>query len=136
MNITVDQAQGRVPVTILGIHGDLDGSNYQTLIAKAKEMYDAGARDLILDMSQTPFMSSAGLVALHNIALLLQNELPPDPQSGWEAFHAISRDQNAGMQPHIKLLNPQPKVASTLEITGMKQLFEIHGDLQTAVASF
>ena len=136
MNITVDQAQGRVPVTILGIHGDLDGSNYQALIAKAKEMYDAGARDLILDMSQTPFMSSAGLVALHNIALLLQNELPPDPQSGWEAFHAISRDQNAGVQQHVKLLNPQPKVARTLEITGMKQLFEIHSDLQTAVASF
>jgi anti-anti-sigma regulatory factor len=136
MNITVEQAQGRLPVTVLGIHGDLDGSNYQTLVAKAKEVYDIGARDLILDMSDMPFMSSAGLVALHGIALLMRNEKPPDPDSGWEAFHAIGRDQNAGAQQHVKLFNPQPKVSRTLEMTGMNQLFEIHTDLQEAIASF
>ena len=34
MDITVQQMQGRVPVTILQTHGDLDASNYQDLIAK------------------------------------------------------------------------------------------------------
>ena len=136
MNLTIDQAQGRVPVTILGIHGDLDGSNYQTLIEKAKELYNAGARYLLLDMSNMAFMSSAGLVALHSIAKLLGGEQPPDPESGWEAFHAISRDQSAGAQRNVKLLNPQLKVDRTLDMTGMKSFFEIHSDRETAIASF
>lgn len=136
MNLTVDQAQGRVPVTVIGIHGDLDGSNYQTLIAKAKEIYDAGVRRLVLDMSDMPFMSSAGLVALHSIVKLLQGGKAPDPESGWEAFHAIGRDRDAGQQSVVKLLNPQPKVDKTLDMTGMKTFFEIHTDLAAAVASF
>jgi len=136
MHITVDQAQARVPVTILAMHGDLDGSNYHEVIAKAKELYDAGARHLLIDMSDTPYMGSSGLVALHSIALMMRGEQPPDPESGWNAFHAIARDRDVGVQPYVKLLNPQPKVDRALQMAGMKPLFEIHSDMQTAVASF
>ena len=136
MNITVEQAQGKVPVTILGLHGDLDASNYQGVIAKAREAYHAGARHLLLDMSDTPFMGSSGLVALHSIAMLFSGEEPPDPESGWNAFHAIARDREAGVQRHVKLLNPQPRVDQALAMTGLKQFFEIHTNLQTALASF
>ena len=136
MRITVDQAQSRVPVTILATHGDLDGSNYHEVVAKARELYDAGARHLLIDMSDTPYMGSSGLVALHSIALMMRGEQPPDPESGWNAFHAIARDQGAGLQPHVKLLNPQPKVDRALEMAGMKMLFEIYTDTQAAVASF
>jgi len=136
MNMTVEQVQGRVPVTILRIHGDLDGSNYQTVIAKAKEVYDAGARCLLIDMSDMPFMGSSGLVALHSIVKLMRSEPMPDPEAGWEAFHDIGREQGAGAQPNVKLLNPQPKVDRTLDMTGMKSFFEIHTDLQAAVNSF
>ncbi len=136
MNITVEQAQGRVPVTILGIHGDLDGSNYMDVIAKAKEVYQAGARYLLVDMRDIPYMGSSGLVALHSIASLLRGETPPDPESGWSAFHAIARDRDTGAQPYVKLLGPRPKVERTLDITGMKAFFEIYTDLETAVASF
>jgi len=138
MNITVDQAEGSVPVTIVGLHGDLDASNYQDVIAKARELYDVGARHVLLDMSNVPYMGSSGLVALHSIAVLLRGEQPPDPESGWNAFHAIARDQEAdrGAQQHIKLLNPQPKVVRTLEMTGLKAFFEVHTDLAAAIASF
>jgi len=138
MNITVDQAQGKVSVTILGLHGDLDASNYQDVIAKAREVYNTGTRYLLIDMSDTPYMGSSGLVALHSIAVLLRGEEPPDPESGWNAFHAIARDRDAGraVQQHVKLLNPQPRVDRTLEMTGLKQFFEIYTDLQTAIASF
>ena len=136
MNLTLDQAQGQVPVTILAIHGDLDGSNYQMLVAKAKEVYETGTRHLLLDMSDMPFMASSGLVALHSIAKLLQGEKAPDPESGWEALHAISREHKTGTQPFVKLLNPQPKVSKTLDMTGMKEFFEIHTDRAAAIASF
>ena len=135
MNVSASQAQGRVPVTILSIQGDLDGSNYQDLIAKAQELYQAGTRRLILDMTGLRFMSSSGIVALHSIALLMRGDQPPDPAQGWAAFHAVARD-SAELQQHVKLLNPQPRVDRALEVAGLKTFFEIHTDLATAVASF
>ena len=136
MNLTVNQAQGRVPVTIVAIHGDLDGSNYQTLIARAQAAYDAGARHLLIDMSDMPFMASSGLVALHSIVKLLQGAPTPDPEAGWEALHAISREQTVAKQPFVKLLSPQPKVSKTLEMTGMNAFFETYTDRDMAVGSF
>ena len=136
MNIIVENAQGRVPVTILELHGDLDGSNYQEVIARARDLYGAGMRHLLIDMGDMPYMSSAGLVALHSVILLLRGEQPPDPESGWSAFHAIAREQGGGMQKAVKLLNPQPRVRRTLEMTGMQEFFEVYTDRQAAVESF
>jgi anti-anti-sigma regulatory factor len=137
MNITMSQATGQVPVTILMLEGDLDGSNYQELIAKAREVHQAGAQHLIIDMSKTPYMSSAGLVALHSIALLLEGKEPPDPEHGWNAYHAMAQDREAGLgKVPVKLLNPQPKVARTLQISGMDAFFEIHSEVNAAVAAF
>ena len=136
MNIIVENAQGRVPVTILELHGDLDGSNYQEVIARARDLYGAGMRHLLIDMGDTAYMSSAGLVALHSVILLLRGEQPPDPESGWSAFHAIAREQGGGMQKAVKLLNPQPRVRRTLEMTGMQEFFEVYTDRQAAVESF
>lgn len=136
MHLTIEAAQGRVPVTIMAIHGALDASNYEDVIAKAKQLYDAGTRYLLIDMGQMPFMSSSGLVALHSIALLLGGETPPDPEMGWQAFHALSHDRDTGLQAHVKLLNPQPKVRQTLEVTSMDEFFEIHSDRQAAIAAF
>ncbi|HXV41842.1 MAG TPA: STAS domain-containing protein [Anaerolineae bacterium] len=136
MNITVKQMQGKVPVTILQTHGDLDASNYQDLIAKGQEVYQAGARDILLDMSDTDFMGSSGLAALHSLALMVRGEALPDLESGWNVFHEIDRARDSGLQQHLKLLNPQPQINRTLEMTGLKQFFEIYTDLETAVASF
>jgi anti-anti-sigma factor len=136
MDLTTDQAQGRVAVTILRIQGALDASNYEQLIAKGAELYRTGTRYLLIDMTDMPFMSSSGLVALHSIALLLRGEQPPDREMGWQAFHAIGHDRDSGVQPHVKLLNPQPKIRQTLQMTSMDQFFAIYPDLPTAIASF
>jgi anti-anti-sigma factor len=136
MEITVNQVQGRVPVTVIQIHGDLDASSYEDLIAKAQEVYDAGARDILLDLSDMPHMSSAGLVALHRIAIMLRGEKRRDSESGWEDFRAIDRDIDKGFQQHIKLLNPQPTVDKVLNMVGFKKVFEVYTDLEEAIASF
>ena len=136
MNITVEEIQASVPVTILGLHGDLDGSNFQDLIEFARRAKSQGTRYLLLDMSGTHFMSSAGLVALHSIAMLMRGQIPADPDSGWEAFHAIKRDLDSGFQKHVKLLNPQERVNRTLEKSGMVRFFEIYSDRDAALASF
>lgn len=83
MNIIVSQAQGSVPVTVIKLDGQLDGQNYQDLIAKARELYESGARDFLIDMSDLTYISSAGLVALHTVALLARGEALPDTEAGW-----------------------------------------------------
>jgi anti-anti-sigma regulatory factor len=136
MNVTISQAQGRVPVTVLHIQGDLDASSYRDLIAKGQEVYDAGTRDILLDLGDMSFISSSGIVALHVVSLIVRGEKPSDPELGWEAFRAIGRDRDVGLQQHVKLLNPQDQADKVLETVGFKQFFEIHSDLETAVASF
>ena len=136
MQVTVEQVEGRVPVTILAIQGDLDASNYEQVIAKARELYAAGVRHLLLDLSNMPFMGSSGVVAIHSIALLMRGETPPDPDAGWQAIHSIDHARAGGMQQQVKLLSPQPKVSRTLQMTSMSDFFEIHTDRQAAIASF
>lgn len=138
MEITVDQAQGRVPVTVMKLEGELEAKNYVNVIESGKEVYEAGTRDLLLDLTDLSFMSSSGLVALHSLVLLMRGEEPDDPEAGWSALHAIAEEVESGAQheEHFKLLNPQPRVDKTLEITGFKKLFEIHTDREEAIASF
>jgi hypothetical protein len=81
-------------------------------------------------------MSSAGLVALHSIAIMLRDERPANPQTGWAALKSMDRSAEGGMQKHAKLLKPQQFVADTFEKAGFTQFFEIFTDLKKAVASF
>ena len=136
MNISVTQAQGNVPVTVLKLDGQLDGQNYQELISKAQELHGTGARDFLLDLSDLTFISSAGLVALHTVALLARGAELPDAEGGWSAYRSLGRSAEAGMQKHVKLLNPRSEVMGVLDMVGFGNVFEIYTDLDQAVNSF
>lgn len=136
MDISISQAQGSVPITIIKVDGQLDGQSYQTLIARARELYEAGARDFILDLSDLTYISSAGLVAIHSIALLVRGEELPDPESGWSAYRSMGRTSTAGLQTHIKLLNPREEVKDVLDMVGFGNVFQIFTDRDEAVKSF
>lgn len=137
MEITVSTSQGsNTPVTVIQPHGDVDASNYAQLVEKVQSLLQDGARDFIIDLSDVPFMSSAGLVALHSIAIMLRGERPVDPQSGWAALKSIDRAREAGIQKHVKLLNPQQYVGETFDKAGFTQFFDVFTDLNQAVSSF
>jgi anti-anti-sigma regulatory factor len=136
MEISVSTQQGKVPVTVVQPHGDVDASNYADLVKKVETLHKDGANDFLIDLSDVPYMSSAGLVALHSIAIMLRGEKPADPQSGWAALKSIDRSRERGMQKHAKLLNPQQFVADTFEKAGFTQFFEVFTDLKKAVAAF
>jgi anti-anti-sigma regulatory factor len=116
--------------------GELDATNYLDVIATAKELYAAGTRDLLLDLTDLSFMASSGLVALHSTALIMKGEEPPDLEHGWSAFHGISREKTRGIADHLRIYNPQAPVARTLEMTGFKTFVEVHTDLEAALNSF
>jgi anti-anti-sigma regulatory factor len=136
MNISVSQAQGSVPVTVLKLDGQLDGQTYQNLIGKAQDLYNSGSRDFLLDLSDLTYISSAGLVALHSVALLTRGEELPDFEGGWSAYRSMGRSAEAGAQKHVKLLNPRSEVMGVLDMVGFVNVFEVYTDLDKAVNSF
>ncbi len=137
MEITNIQKLGKhLPVTILQLAGKLDGSNYMQLVEEAQRIYRNGVRDLLLDLSRLSYMSSLGITAIHETALIFRGLPIPEKGAGWTAYNAIERDRKNGVQKHVKLLSPLPEVAHILEIVGFKALFEIYTDLDTALASF
>lgn len=136
MDIAFEQVQNQVTVTILKPKGNLDASSYRDLIDKGQTMIQQGAQYILIDLSQVPYLSSSGLVALHTLAVTLRGDTPMGPDDGWGAMNAIRRDIDHGFQQNIKLLNPQPKVDHVLQIAGFKNLFEIFTDREKALASF
>lgn len=135
MQISFTKQEGRVPVTILHLDGNLDSSNYTEVIDKAQELFDGGARDLIIDLGKVPYVSSAGLMALHTVTLIFMGQ-SVKTDSGRPAFRAIDPQRDQSARQHVKLLNPQPAVEQVLDMIGLKQFFEIFSDIESAVKSF
>jgi len=113
------------------LKGALDASNFLEVVDKAREIYQKPARNLIIDLSEVPYISSAGLVALHKIALLYSGV----PQQVEENTRPdFTHSSNA--RKHVRLLSPQPAVDQILETTGMKLFFKVFNDLDSALKSF
>ena len=136
MEITVSQEQGRISISVIKVSGQLDGQTYESLIAKAREVVEGGTRNILLDLSDLTYISSAGLVSLHTIALMTRGEELPDPQQGWSALKSMDRSRDGGMQKNLKLLNPRPEVTSVLDMVGFSAFFEAFTDKQKAIDSF
>jgi anti-anti-sigma regulatory factor len=136
MDITVSQEQGRAAVSVIQVTGHLDGQTYQDLIAKAREIVKAGTKNILLDLSDLTYISSAGLVSLHTIALMTRGEEPPDPEQGWSTLKSMDRTRDGGLQKNFKLLNPRPEITNVLEMVGFSEFFEVFTDRQKAIDSF
>jgi anti-anti-sigma regulatory factor len=136
MNITFSTKEGRVPVTVLHLVGELDASTYTDVIKKAQESYDSGARDLIIDLSGAPYVSSAGLMSLHTVALIFAGQSLNPGSSGRPTFRSLDPNRDQLAREHVKLLSPQPAVSQVLDTVGLTSFFEIFDDLEGAVKSF
>lgn len=137
MDISVTQVQGRVPVTILRTAGDIDHASYEQLLATTQALFEDGARHLLLDLGQTAYMSSSGLVALQSIARMLSGEGMPNLEHGWSAIHSLGDERDyAGTHPSLKLLNVQPEVERVLAMVELKEHFDFFTDESQAVAAF
>ena len=136
LQTTVERVEGRVPITVLALDGELDASNFERVIEEVRGLYAAGDRTLLLDLSGLTFMASSGLVALHAIVLVMHGEPPPDLEGGWSAFHALSNAvEGSERQTEVQLCGAQPAVTRVLERTGLDRLFVSHPDRATAIAA-
>jgi anti-anti-sigma factor len=132
MEITVSQQQGRVPVTVLTVTGDIDADSYGQLEAQAKKVIQDGARDVVIDLTGVPYISSYGIRGISQIFNWLRDKSKAEDDA------ALSKGLRDGNYKacHLKLVNPVKRVYEVLTTTGVDMFLEIHKDLKQAVASF
>ena len=112
--VAVSQAQGRVPVTVFQLQDRVNLGNFKELEQTARDAFDNGMRNLVVDMSETPSMTSIGIRALVVIHKMLST--------------------NGGK--HFKLAGVSEPIRDMLEVAGITQFIEIYDTVDEAVASF
>jgi anti-anti-sigma factor len=112
--VQISQVQGRVPVTIFQLRDRVNLGNYQELEQTAKDAYENGMRDLIIDLSRTPSLTSIGIRALVVIHKMLATD------SG----------------KHFKLAGVTQPVREMFDIAGITGFMEIYDSVDEAVAYF
>jgi len=113
--VKISQKEGRVPVTVFHLQDRVNLGNYAELEQTAKDAYENGMRNLVIDLSETPSLTSIGVRALVVIHKML---------SGAE-----------GAKP-LKLAGAIPYIREMLEVSGVTQYIEIYDTIDEAVASF
>jgi anti-anti-sigma factor len=132
MDIEVTQSQGKVPVTVIKVKGNVDASTYEAFQAVAESEFDRGARYVLLDLSEVAYISSAGFRAVSQIFKLLRSQLSVSAQA------QMSQGLRDGSYkaPNLKLLGPNPRVLEALKLAGFDTFLEIHTNSETAIGSF
>ena len=113
LNIKVSQMEGRIPVTVLHADGDIDANTHQALDAKVDEVIGDGAANILLDLSNVSYMSSAGFRSMHRMYTLT--------------------GEKGGT---LRLLNPSDETKRLMKAMGFDTQLPIHTDLREAVDAF
>jgi anti-anti-sigma factor len=134
MEIKVSTESGRVPFTVLHVDGNIDSATYEQFQSTAKRLIDEGARYILVDLSHAPFVSSAGLRALHT----LFNELRARNPEANLSDEQVKKGITAGTykSPHLKLLNLSPNARAAFETSGFDMYIDTFTDMKKAIASF
>lgn len=131
MEIFVSIEQGKEPIAVMKLKGEINASNFMEVVDKAQEIYGNLARNLIIDLGEVSGISSTGQVAIHKIALIYSG-VPQDVEEEENPDFTHS----AHARKHVRLLAPQPAVDESLAKAGMKLFFKVFKDLDSAVKSF
>lgn len=130
MDIKVTQRQGRVPVTIFHISGEMTADTAGVFENEAARAIQGGTKNLLLDLADVPFIGSFGIRAINNVLVAIYEA------NGLQDADARKVLRTGGKAEYLKLLNPNPQVMRVLETSGFDMLLDIQHDLQGAVASY
>ncbi|KAA3660065.1 MAG: anti-sigma factor antagonist [Chloroflexi bacterium] len=130
MVIVASQAMGNVSVSILKLIGDLNDE--EPLTSQSQTIINGGTRHILLDLSEVPFISSAGLRAIHSVYTLLSPPESPEEQKARRMGIAAGTYTSS----HLKLLNPTKHGLKALQVSGYDMFLAIYNDQTEALASF
>ncbi|MEJ2106318.1 MAG: STAS domain-containing protein [Acidiferrobacteraceae bacterium] len=111
--IKVSHMEGRVPVAVIHVVGDVDANTHQALDAKVDEVMAAGAENVLLDLTKVAYMSSAGFRSMHRL-------------------HTLTGEKGGV----VKLLNPADEVKRLMKAMGFDTEMSAHTDLGQAIDAF
>ena len=134
MDIKVTTENRQVPVTVIHVDGNIDSSSYASFQAKAQEIIDRGARHVVIDLSHVPYVSSAGLRALHDIFKQLRAKDPDNQMSEEDVRRGISAGTYKSSQ--LKLVNLSNETKTVFQMSGFDMVIDIYDDMEKALASF
>jgi anti-anti-sigma factor len=134
VEIKVSLEQVRVPITVMHVHGNIDSATYEAFKTKADELIQDGARYILVDLTQVPFVSSSGLRALHTILNKLRVLQPNSKLSDMDMKMQIAK--GLYKSPHLKLLNLSKETRIAFELSGFYMFIETFTDLKTALKAF
>ena len=118
LTITKEEIQGRVPITVLHLHGWLDAKSEESLLAAARDAYTEGSRFLLIDLGNVSSLTSAGMRAIHKVYKLYT--------PAGERLKKI----------RVKICNSPAQVKNILGITGFLLNIPSYATLQAAIDSF
>ena len=113
-SIQISQTHGRIPVTVFQLPDRVNLGNFGELEESAKECFNNGTRDLVIDLSHTTSLTSIGIRAIVVIHKLLATD---------------------GAK-HLKIAAPMPYLREMLDVSGVTQYIEIYDTVEEAIASF
>ncbi len=132
MEITAQRQAGRVPVTVFHLNGDIDVSSYEQVQTEIEQAVQSGAHDIVLDLSEVGYLSSAGIRMLSHLFKLLRGNLPQESDA---AMKQGIRD-GTFKSPHLKLAGPNPRVAEVVKVSGLDMMIDSYRSVPEAVNSF
>jgi anti-sigma B factor antagonist len=100
-------------VSVVTVSGRVDSATAPELEGKLRELVDAGKTQLVLDLTNVEYMSSAGLRAM---------------VSTLKAVKRVNGD--------LRISSPSPRVEEVLRLAGLTSIFNIHPTQEDAVAAF
>jgi anti-anti-sigma factor len=134
MEVKVSTENGRVPITVMHVDGNIDSATYETFQAKADELIKNGARYFLIDLSHAPYISSAGLRALHSLYNKLRSLNPDANLSEEDVRKGIS--SGTYKSPHLKLLNLSKEARTSFQMGGFDMYIETFNDMKSAIEAF
>lgn len=99
--------------TVVRIAGSVDGMTADTLLARLQDQIVAGAVQLVGDLTEVIYTSSAGLRTL---------------------LATVKETRRLGGD--FRLAGVRPEVLRVLELSGFTSILRVYEDVDTAVASF
>lgn len=116
--ITSEEVQAEVPVTVFHLRGWLDAQSEGQLLEAARTANDAGAKYLLIDMSELDTLTSAGMRALQKV------------------YQVFTPKADQFRMAHLKLCNAPPQIYNVLGVTGFLQQIPMYESQHDALATF
>jgi anti-sigma B factor antagonist len=100
------------PITVLTVSGDLTVDKADTFRRSIQERFEAGIRDVVLDVAHLTYIDSAGLEALLWIV-----------------------DEGAARGGQLRLVSPDETICRILHVTRLDRRFHVHDTIESAAKS-